>query len=68
MKNTIIKWNIGGLLFVLVYWLGYETPRSDFPQLITLYGIFFLTYLGVFHFTTAKKTIAFFAGSCAKFL
>ena len=62
MKDFITKLSVGGLLITLVYWLGYETLRSDFPQLITLYGAFFLIYLGIFHFSRTQKTITFFVG------
>ncbi|MFK7981382.1 MAG: hypothetical protein AB8G86_15460 [Saprospiraceae bacterium] len=62
MKDFLTRLGIGGLLITLIYWLGYETLRSDFPQLITLYGAFFLFYLGVFHFSETKKTITFFVG------
>ena len=62
MKDFLTRLGIGGLLITLVYWLGYETLRSDFPQLITLYGAFFLLYLGVFHFSETQKTITFFVG------
>ena len=62
MKDFITKLSVGGLLITLVYWLGYETLRSDFPQLITLYGTFFLIYLGLFYFSTTQKNITFFVG------
>ncbi len=62
MKDLMLKLGISSLLIGLVYMLGYETARSDFPQLITLYGAFFLIYLGVFYFTKAQKTLAFFVG------
>lgn len=60
MKETIIKWSTGILLLFIVYYLGYETSRSDFNQLITLYGIFFLIYLGVFHYTKTQPNLWFF--------
>ncbi len=62
MKDSILKWGIGGLLVSVVYMLGYETTRSNFPQIISLYGVFFAAYLGVFHFTSTQKTLAFFVG------
>ncbi len=62
MKNLKIRWGIGIVLISLVYALGYETARSDFPQLITLYGTFFLIYIGVFHFTKTQTTLSFFVG------
>ncbi len=62
MKDWILKFGIGILLIALIYGLGYQTARHDFPQLITLYSIFFLLYLGIYQFTTTKKTIAFFVG------
>ena len=62
MKDLSIKWGVGVLLIGLVYWLGYEIERSDFTQLIFLYSSFFITYLGIFHFTKTQKTLAFFVG------
>jgi len=62
MKDLILKLGIGLLLIVLVYGLGYQTERSDFLQLIGLYGTFFFVYLGIYEFSDTKKTIAFFVG------
>ncbi len=62
MKDLFLKIGIGLLLIGLVYGIGYQTPRNDFPQLICLYSIFFFFYLGIYQFTTTKKTIAFFIG------
>ena len=62
MKDLLLKLGIGLLLIVLVYGLGYQTERSDFLQLIGLYGTFFFVYLGVYEFSDTKKSIAFFVG------
>ena len=62
MKDLILKIGAGVVLIILVYLLGYETARSDFSQLIFLYGTFFLVYLGVFHYTKTPKTLTFFIG------
>ena len=60
MKDLRIRLGIGIVLISLVYALGYETARSDFPQLIILYGAFFLIYVGIFHFTKTQTTLSFF--------
>lgn len=60
MKNLVVKIGVGFLLISLIYLLGYQTERNDFYQLITLYSIFFLTYLGVFYFSTSQKDLTFF--------
>ena len=62
MKDWILKFGVGILLIGLIYGLGYQTARYDFPQLIGLYSAFFLIYIGVFQFVSTKKTIAFFVG------
>ncbi|MEM1122506.1 MAG: hypothetical protein AAGJ18_18820, partial [Bacteroidota bacterium] len=62
MKKIGLKIGIGFFLSSLIYCLGYQIERSDFSQLIFLYATFFLTYLGIFHYTKALKTISFFVG------
>ena len=62
MKDLKTRLGIGVLLIGIVYLLGYETARSDFSQLIALYGAFFLIYLGVFQLTKTQTTLSFFVG------
>ncbi|MEM1124492.1 MAG: hypothetical protein AAGJ18_28905 [Bacteroidota bacterium] len=59
MKNsTRIVLSISPIL--LTYFLGYETNRTNFPQLIGLYGLFFALYIGIFKKVSELKDLTFF--------
>jgi len=62
MKDLIVKIGVGIFLIGLVYLLGYETARTNFTQLIFLYGLFFLSYLAIFFYTKTPKALLFFTG------
>ena len=49
-------------LLLLLYWLGYETPRTNFYQVIGLYGGLFGLYIWIANQATTRQLIWYFVG------
>ncbi|MEM6317148.1 MAG: hypothetical protein AAF960_05720 [Bacteroidota bacterium] len=62
MKNST-RIALSASLILLTYFLGYETNRTNFPQLIGLYGLFFVLYIGIFKKVNEQKDLIFFVGT-----
>ena len=60
LNSWLIQGGIGLLLTGLVYLLGFQIVRSDFPALLFHYGLFFIAYIGICHYTKKQNKIIFF--------
>lgn len=62
MQTKIINYSISLAFIILIFFIGYQTDRSDFVQLILLYFGLFALYIVAYRNTKSQQTLHLFIG------